>query len=731
MRVRNCADSLSTEDISQCFLLSRVVLYVDRLLARYPKLDYEILETIYWLLGPEIVEDDLVALALMLDSGERKRRFEREIEEEIRNPRDFAHLMDQALRKIHRNEQATVMDLFSGLLKKRIDQLQYSGTSDIEKNLDTLQQMFGLSELEKDICLFFLTLSVYEEAQSFFEYRLKCDRYAGRSYLAAILATKPAEISKAIGGKLSQIGIFEPNRGTVSLEPDFLRFLQNTSESDITTEFFKKIEPEPLPLDAHTIQREVTEHAVRLLSLENRKGCSIILFGNPGVGKTSYAYGLGKELGLDIYLCKHEGKDKHWKRQAAVMASVHMAGQNKNSLLIIDDCDSILGTAHLWSFFGAYNDKKWLHDVVESEAKIIFIVNDVRFLEESVIRRFSYSIHFKPFSRTQRIQLWKNLLQDQNIGHALTDSQISDLATVYDTSPGVIEQVVSNSTQTASASEEGLYKAITLSLEAHEGLRRGGRKPTRRNKPDQDFTIEGLNVTGADLPGLLEELKAFTDYLKEPGNDEIITMSLLFYGPSGTGKSHMARHIAHVVEKEVVVKRGSDLLGPHVGETEANIRSAYEEGESKGVLVVDEADSLIFNRDKAQHSWELSFTNEFLNCMENFRGIQIFTTNRLSDLDGASLRRFNYKIEFGYLQPDGIVIFYKKLLAPLVEAPLTRKLEDELKGISGLTPGDFKVVKSKFMYKATGKISHDAMIEALKEEARVKEIHMGKKAIGF
>ena len=473
------------------------------------------------------------------------------------------------------------MDLFRGLLKKRIDQLQYSGTSDIEKNLDTLQQMFGLSELEKDICLFFLTLSVYEEAQSLFEYRLKCDRYAGRSYLAAILATKPAEISKAIGGKLSQIGIFEPNRGTVSLEPDFLRFLQNTSESDITTEFFKKIEPEPLPLDAHTIQREVTEHAVRLLSPENRKGCSIILFGNPGVGKTSYAYGLGKELGLDIYLCKHEGKDKHWKRQAAVMASVHMAGQNKNSLLIIDDCDSILGTAHLWSFFGAYNDKKWLHDVVESEAKIIFIVNDVRFLEESVIRRFSYSIHFKPFSRTQRIQLWKNLLQDQNIGHALTDSQISDLATVYDTSPGVIEQVVSNSTQTASASEEGLYKAITLSLEAHEGLRRGGRKPTRRNKPDQDFTIEGLNVTGADLPGLLEELKAFTDYLKEPGNDEIITMSLLFHGPSGTGKSHMARHIAHVLDKEVVIKRGSDLLGPYVGETEANIRSAYEKGSPK------------------------------------------------------------------------------------------------------------------------------------------------------
>ena len=193
----------------------------------------------------------------------------------------------------------------------------------------------------------------------------------------------------------------------------------------------------------------------------------------------------------------------------------------------------------------------------------------------------------------------------------------------------------------------------------------------------------------------------------------------------------MARHIAHFLGKELVIKRGSDLLGSYVGETEANIRSAYEEAESKGVLVVDEADSLIFNRDKAQHSWELSFTNEFLNCIENFRGIQIFTTNRLSDLDSASLRRFNYKLEFGYLKPEGKIIFYKSLLAPLVPAGLDKTLEQAIKAIPTLAPGDFKVVKSKFKFKDSKQLTHQALVEALQEEAKLKSIHACKKAIGF
>jgi len=48
-----------------------------------------------------------------------------------------------------------------------------------------------------------------------------------------------------------------------------------------------------------------------------------------------------------------------------------------------------------------------------------------------------------------------------------------------------------------------------------------------------------------------------------------------------------------------------------------------------------------------------------------------------------------------------------------------------------MTPGDFKVVKDKSQFKPNDEISHEALMEALKEEAKVKEIHMGKKVIGF
>ena len=313
----------------------------------------------------------------------------------------------------------------------------------------------------------------------------------------------------------------------------------------------------------------------------------------------------------------------------------------------------------------------------------------------------------------------------------LTTGQINELATGFDSTPGVIEQAVGRAGKAALQAGADVYQAIVLSLEAHDSLRSGGRKATPKTY-DKNFTLSGLNVTGAALPDLLEELESFNEYLKASEGDEMVTMSLLFHGYSGTGKSHLALHIAHLLDREVVLKRGSDLISKYIGETEQNIRSAYEEAESKeAVLIIDEADSLIFNRDRAERSWELSFTNEFLNCMENFRGIQVYTTNRLTDLDSASLRRFNYKLEFDFLKPDGKIIFYKRLLAPLVSSTLDVTLKKELMSIPNLSPGDFKTVRTKFRFKGPDKVSHEALIAALKEESKTKDSYAGRKVIGF
>jgi transitional endoplasmic reticulum ATPase len=94
--------------------------------------------------------------------------------------------------------------------------------------------------------------------------------------------------------------------------------------------------------------------------------------------------------------------------------------------------------------------------------------------------------------------------------------------------------------------------------------------------------------------------------------------------------------------------------------TERNLALAFFEAESQeAVLVMDEVDSILAGRDKAHHTWEVGFTNELLAQMERFRGILICTTNRLMDLDQASIRRFSFKIGFNYLKPEGIVSYIR------------------------------------------------------------------------
>jgi transitional endoplasmic reticulum ATPase len=88
-------------------------------------------------------------------------------------------------------------------------------------------------------------------------------------------------------------------------------------------------------------------------------------------------------------------------------------------------------------------------------------------------------------------------------------------------------------------------------------------------------------------------------------------------------------------------------------------------------------------------------------------------------------------VEFGYLKPDGHVIFYEKLIAPLISKPPDAFTIKALKGLSGLAPRDFKAVRDKFAFRNKKDITHKALVGALADEAKVKACHSGEKNIGF
>jgi SpoVK/Ycf46/Vps4 family AAA+-type ATPase len=231
---------------------------------------------------------------------------------------------------------------------------------------------------------------------------------------------------------------------------------------------------------------------------------------------------------------------------------------------------------------------------------------------------------------------------------------------------------------------------------------------------------------------LLSRLENLDRHLRQGDRDLNLSMNLLFHGPPGTGKSELARYMGLRLGREVLVRRGSDLLSMWVGETEKAIAAAFDQAErEEAVLVIDEADGFLFSRDKAIRSWEAGQVNEFLTQMERFRGILICTTNRLRDLDPASVRRFSEKVHFDLLAPQGVVLFYARLLEPLAACPLSEATSSTLRHITGLAPGDFRVVRDRYRLLEQAQRRPEAMVADLAREAALKEKQQGKKVVGF
>ena len=164
------------------------------------------------------------------------------------------------------------------------------------------------------------------------------------------------------------------------------------------------------------------------------------------------------------------------------------------------------------------------------------------------------------------------------------------------------------------------------------------------------------------------------------------------------------------------------------GGTEQNIKLAFEEAlDENGVLLFDEVDSFLMDRRSAEKSWEITQVNELLTQMESFGGIFLATTNLMDNLDEASLRRFDAKVEFGYLKKEQALSLYLSCLKEL-GLRVSAGAKDAVKVLSYLTPGDFATVMRRSRF---NKIKNaDEFVAKLKEEVDIKKDAKGSK-MGF
>lgn len=186
---------------------------------------------------------------------------------------------------------------------------------------------------------------------------------------------------------------------------------------------------------------------------------------------------------------------------------------------------------------------------------------------------------------------------------------------------------------------------------------------------DEDDVAEdtAANEIGYDdIGGCKEQIAAIRELVEMPlRHPEVFTKvgippprGVLLHGPSGTGKTSLARAVAAETGAYVVVINGPDIMSKQSGDSEGQLRKLFEEAEknSPAIIFIDEIDSLAPKRDKAGGESERRVVSQLLTLFDGIKKsanvVVIAATNRPNVLDPA-LRRFGrFDRELHVAQPD-------------------------------------------------------------------------------
>jgi SpoVK/Ycf46/Vps4 family AAA+-type ATPase len=128
----------------------------------------------------------------------------------------------------------------------------------------------------------------------------------------------------------------------------------------------------------------------------------------------------------------------------------------------------------------------------------------------------------------------------------------------------------------------------------------------------------------------------------------------LIYGPTGTGKTHLARVLAKESKTTMLLATVAEIEGALTGQTEKAIKALFNLARmcSPSIVFIDEADALFQSRKGVDTNWERSRLSQFLIETDGLRKrdsepFLILATNHPSSLDHAVFRRVPARIYMG------------------------------------------------------------------------------------
>ena len=613
-------------------------------------------------------------------------------------------------------------------LKNRLDILEKAKIScelkDLEHNLNLLQENLGLTDTEKDILRFVAIVFNYEIISDACDLMGDLNNRQAVKALSQILNLDVLDVQNAfrkdgIFAKTSLIKIDSYYSRNLRSKIDVINneftgalFIKCESIDEIFQSAIKPCSETNLTLKNYAHVKEDMQILVSFLKNaihKKQKGVNVLLYGSAGTGKTELSKVIASDLNLKLYEVAYADESGYANELQRIKSyclaqNVLQAGSN---LLMYDEAEDVFNTR---------NDEKrqygkaFINRSLETnEVPTIWITNNIYSMDEAVVRRFNLAIELGVPNENMRAKIIK-----EYSANLIDNKLIKKLAKNEHVAPAVVSNaslVVSN--LNTGDRNKAFERVISNTLKAQ------GYGEIEKDKSSDDLPSSydpNFVNSNCDLNELMKGIK------------ESKSARVCLYGVPGTGKSAYAKFIAKSLRKPIIIKKGSDLLSMWVGGTERNIADAFEEAKNKkAVLVFDEVDSFLQDRSGASRSWEITQVNEMLVQMESFDGIFIATTNLIDNLDKASLRRFDLKLEFGYLLPNQALNLFKKECA-LLKVKFDENAAKKISNLGLLAPGDFASVRRQAKFRPIK--NGDDFCQRLEQEAVLKNEEKNAR-IGF
>lgn len=575
----------------------------------------------------------------------------------------------------------------------------------LDRRLDWLAEALRLTPVDRALLGTYTRVALWAPWRELLE-ALGLSRWLEPKTAAALtgLDTAEAEARLDAGGALVRHGLLTVDGEGDRFVSPFLRRIARMTTTDpavLSRRMLPSAQPSTLEWSdfAHLgslaeVARSATAEAAR-----RNVGLNILLHGAPGTGKSEFARLLAARAGLTAVFAgltdDDGGEPGRFERLAHLAVLRALTRGDGRHLLVVDEADDVLTLSQERQ----YRSKLWLHRLVEEAATpTVWIVNDPDELGPAVVRRMTLAIGFDLPPPAVRARVVARAAAAS--GLVLDLDAVAEVAAVP-AAPAVLASAV---TTAALAGAPDQVATVATSL-----LRAlGAAEPPGYRRPA--VYDPALALADRDLPAFADRLAAAPER----------RWALLLSGPSGTGKTAYARHIASRLGVAVEARRGSDLLDPYVGGTEARIAGAFRAAARAGaLLLIDEADDFLFDRRATERSWERGMVNEMLRAMETLGGPFVATTNLADRLDPAVQRRFTVHVRFRALTPARA--------AELFRLHFGQPLPGGVEPLEGLTPGDFAQVADRA--RLLGEDDPRRLLAELRAEADARG-HRGARA-GF